>query len=448
MHSIARLTNEQKLVIVILFAGLVLRVLFLQSYAHPVVSPDTYGYNLVGNRILKGEQPLLNDERTPVYPLFFKIVMNLSGRTNDRLDTVDFEKGAKNIAIFQMFVSLICSYIFYRALQLVSIHPILRYIGMFIYTSDFIILSWDNALLTESLSISLMTAVLYLTLLVVKYNKWKYTFLLTLLLTIGYLLRPVFLVLPCCIYPILILKKQTLQKRIALVALGCITMIFPFLTYVINTRTYEYRGLNHITDINVLGRLLKDKIPVESAKNNQFYSEVAKHIRGTNANSDPYYFLYTVDPTLLVRTNNRKELNELKDFTDTVIHNQWPAYTVGALRDIPSALGDPQNPIHKPENLSFHEIWIPLYLLRNVLQYLFTFLPILISLLVIRLLFSHGTTQYFKQSLLTIISLVVGFTLSVVGGGYSDFQRLLSPITPLVYFMASSLTAIFPRNKS
>jgi hypothetical protein len=429
--------NEKAWIIIFFFIAILLRFLYFFSNPIPTVMPDTYGYNSVGYRILEGKMPLINDERTPLYPLLLNVMTRIAGRTDNRLDTPEFILGSQYLTFFQSVVFLVALLFFYKTLKILKIPLVFRLVSLYLLSSNFYLLFYERVLLTESLSVSLVIITTYIGIKLILKPQFFYFLLSTFYFLLLFLLRPVFLLFPLTLFPLVMILNRTKKILVPCLLSLFVFYLLPSIFYFSNIHNYSYSGINHITDVNVLGRILKNNISVESAKTNKFYQPVMDY-RKKGGFWDPYYFLFAFDPTLLTRDNNRKELGELQKFTKTVMINQLPMYIFGGIKDIPSALLESPS---SPPNISakYYLLWNLLYQISRGTQILLSvFIPISILLFLYKLIAKSYTltTFYIQSSIFYLLFSILYLLLTTVLFGYSDFGRLLLPIVPILILQA------------
>lgn len=426
-HSTLHRVPEKVWVSLVLALGVVLRVLYAHAVPQPIVMPDTYGYNLVGHRIINGEMPFLNDERTPLYPLLFNTVMRLAGRTDVRLDTPQFRLGAGYIAIIHSIMSVLSILVFWQTLRFLRVPLLFRLILTSAYSVYYPVLVFERLLLTESLAISLTVLTVYTALKLIERPR-PFNFGITVsLFLVLFLLRPVYIAFPVTLMPIVLFIHRS-KRMVALTTISFFFfLVLPGLNILENIRSYNYPGINHITDVNVLGRILKDGIPTASAVGNRFRIPFEEY-RESGRLPDPYYFLYAYDPSLLTRSDNRQELNELRDFASTVMKSELSAYVSGGIKDIPFALRELPVPPPAP-TLRYSPLWNILYRTGTTIHFSLVVTYLLIPGILIAVCLRRPACSPYGFFLYLAISYLLSVTVLF---GYSDFGRLLLPNFPIL----------------
>lgn len=436
MHSTRPIINEKVWILFTLCIAVVIRMLFFFSTPTPITMPDTFGYNSVGYRIFQTSLPILNDERTPVYPILFTLSMNLAGRTENKLDIPSFYKGAQILAFFQSAVAVISLLMLYKILHLLRLPDKVRYaIGM-LTAVDIMVFSWERFLLTESLAISWMIGAVYLALRTTKVKpRVTHYVYVALYLGLGFLLRPAFVGIGfALVFAGLFISKKTAIQYGSITALY---LVFPAALIISNAMNFNYKGINHVTDIAALGRILKNSIPIESAKNNIFYPSVTSY-RAQNSSYDPFDYLYYYDQTFLNRTDNKDKLNELKTFTGTVLKNHPFLYCGGLLRDfVPALLEAPSN--SNPQyTIRYKPLWNFLYSLFKPVRFLqLLSLPLGILVFFIQWVKKRSYTE------ITVLLALCSYMLIASVTVYNDYGRILIPARiPLLLLFISSVRAL------
>lgn len=401
----------------VLFLGGVLRYLYAQSVP-PTIAPDTYGYNSVGFRILSGQEPVMSDERPPVYPLLLATTAKFFGRSDDRLDTKAFQQTAALITFFQAFFGLATIILIYSLSASLGLPLGWGVLVSFLVGTNIMIFGWERQLLTESLATFLLTLVAYFGVKFSVKSASTVTWLLVITFTVAFLLKPVFLLLPMVYYPSVfwIFPKA---RRLSFLSLLCFLAVVT--AYVVsNVYYYHYPGINHVTDVNALGKILTFRLPIPAGLESNPFTKPFVSYETRGGTPDPYLFLWSYDPTFLTRTNNIPELNQLREFTTFIVLSNFFSYLVTSIAEIPHALGATDPRLIPNSNAPFLPLWHGLFTVFAWLQKMFVLTLFLMPLTLLN-------KKVFLVGLLTF-----SFLLSTVVGGYGEFYRILSPLQPLL----------------
>lgn len=110
------------------------------------------------------------------------------------------------VALFQIIVSIISIYFFYKALELVVKNKLIIIIFTILYSSSNAIIGWDKVILTESLSISGTVIFIYLLLSYLKKPTKKLAICIPIYTLVLIMIRPTFLLYFCIIAVFWILR--------------------------------------------------------------------------------------------------------------------------------------------------------------------------------------------------------------------------------------------------
>jgi len=117
----------------------------------------------------------------------------------------------------------------------------------------------------------------------------------------------------------------------------CISLLLPFVFAFLNSGFHGYTGISQINEINLLGRILEFKLPIEAGKQYKTYYDAVLDYRQKNGEPMPYRFIDIYTPLTYVDT---KLMMELQRFDRAVIAANLPSYVVGATSYIPKIFSD------------------------------------------------------------------------------------------------------------
>lgn len=466
------------LFISIFLLSLVIRLAYVRTY-QPQILPDTYGYYLIGQRITSGQLPIFNPQRTPGYPLFLQVTYAMTGAQKSEINSVGFWRGAGITTFIQSALSALgvtlLTWLFYQltkysgiALERTNSHSreiprqarddnfIFIIILNLLLASNILTFSWDSLLVVESLSTSwLALSSIWLFITLIKPTKFK---ILTLIIFgwLGFLLKPVFLGLPIIWFflhglsfrvPMLIGARNLIHQWISLPAGRQVTLhipkfemtlsksilifiLLPLFYILINWQTVNYPGINHVQDINLLGRVIKDKLGPKAGEKiaPELTKKLSEYQNGDNP-KDPYTFLQSADPTLLTDDTRQADRNRLKPWVNTIILSNLPQYVWGVIKDLPTALYSYQ--------MEKYELGIMNYgFISSFHKTLITILTPIILLLIFPAFNNWRKKISMETSIILILHLTIWYMLvATVAFGYGEYARLLTPIQPVVYFL-------------
>jgi hypothetical protein len=320
------------------FAALTVRVLYAIAAPAIYFNVDTSGYYGLGVNLFAHPslQTLITPYRTPVYPIFLNAIMYIAGVGGSTFGSPTFLTGVAVVVAIQMLIGAIAFTAFCLVLtRLIPNRTRLLFSTFLLF--DVFVIGWEHTLMTEGLAISVslaITTVLFHMLLGPTRKKFM---LLWLLFAFGFLLRPSFIVYPIATLP---LVAWYFRKRARTVFLACITLaaaaIVPLAYAGINYAQTGYFGIQFVSDIDVLGRILGFTIPVASAKQyTYFYTTVIDSRKKDVVIPTGFQFLDQYDPSIYGKVYR---FVELQAFNKTVILHNIPLYVTKAMGTIPEIL--------------------------------------------------------------------------------------------------------------
>ena len=417
---------------IILLVSFLLRFLYLNNFPVILIQADTFGYYLLGQKILSSDfaRFIINDERTFIYPVFLNLITALLGHYKVNLVSNTFFELAKYIVYVQSFFAILSLMFLYKGLVLVKIKPVKSLVYTLFICLNYILFAWEKILLTESLAISLLILTFYLFIKLIKKPSKMHFLGIFILFLLNFLLRPIYIALPFVTMPIIILYFQ--NRKVIIKSVIVLSLFFLFiLSYARhNAIHFQYAGISRNSDINLLGKILQFNLPVEAGKNasSYFYHNVLDY-RKTAKSSMPFRFLENYDRDIYKKSYL---FNELRQFNTKVIIHNFSAFIYKSTLQIPKALMEVSEVItlSKPQSGSLNIFFYQLFILYKNLQFL-TFLIIP--------LYPLTVYQFFKKkNLLNTIILFLG-TISIyqiifaVFLSYGEFGRLICISQPLAY---------------
>lgn len=389
--------------------ALLVRILYGISAPTIIYGPDSSGYYSIGK-----EMVLVHPYRTPLYPFFIHAVFYSMGLGNIAEGAPGFDRALAVVVAIQMIIGAAAFAIFARSIN--------KWLALFL-VFDVFTFGWERSILTEGLAVSFMlitTAVLFHIL--QKPTKQKFI-ILFILFTLGFLLRPALLTIPIAALPILAwhFRKKTPVVMYSIVTLVCFLLV-PLTYAQINKAVSGYNGIQIVGDIDILGRILETKLPIDSAKQYEYFYTTVRDYQTKNLTPHPFRFLEFYDPNIY---GKMERFNELHRFNQTVILNNSPAFLLNMVKNITNVLLEinmftPAPPLLKA--------------LYGNMQYLTLLIPFL---WIVEMLFwlKKPTRERSVIMLLgTIVMSQILLTAAVVYKDYGgQYQRLLAPIRPQMF---------------
>ncbi|MCL5798120.1 MAG: hypothetical protein M1366_04940, partial [Patescibacteria group bacterium] len=263
-------------------------------------------------------------------------------------------------------------------------------------------------------------------------HKWQLSTLFILFLTFcaGFLLKPVFIFLPFATLPILVFHFRNKMVYFSSLIFLILFTTLPVSYTSYNLKTYDYGGISHVSDINLLGKILQFDLPVTSGKSSDYFYKTVTDWHTHNGTSMPYRFLEHYDPNIYI--SGKWKLNSLPSFNMTVITHNLPLYFVDSFKQIPQALTDASD-IIKPDVTSENQLSVffsNLFMTYKDTQYVF----LIIFLAYPLTFFLYLSKPNKKNTSLMLLGTLCAYQIILsVFFSYGEFGRLISVAQPILY---------------
>jgi len=433
------ISQKKILFILVITTAVIIRHLFSVYHASITIASDTYGYYGIA-RLLQQDFAgyFINDSRTPFYPLFLAIIMKFKSYTDVPILTAEFSDGANLIAFVQHIIGILSLSLLFFILQELKINKKLTAIFVILLAVNPMLFSWERVLMPETLAIFFLILIAFILIKGLKSGKSAYFYLLLPLFIFLFLLKPIYVLLPIFILPIIYIHKRTKKSLLLIVSISFLYLLVPFSYIKINQIRYHYRGINRSSDINLLGKILKYDLPVEAAKDIKYFYQNVKDYRTAKRDSMPYRFLEYYDPAVYGKT---EILNLLPAFNYQVISSNLPDFTFKSVAELPQALTEASELVTPYETVSpLGRFFNLLFTIYKSFQYLFFLLIILIPYSFIKFLKKPG----FLNTVLVILGIISLYQIFFsVFFSYGEFGRLINPVQPIIYLF---ILMIFTRH--
>ena len=245
-------------ILVIVIAALMIMLYYL-NYPPIEQTLDTPSYlysmhqmQLIGNPV--------NDQRLPTYPLFLLLIFAVSGQGN--LTAVEIVQGILFVCVVGE-VYVLGFYLFRKTWLAFTISLLVG--------TDVIIISFVKPIMTEGLSLWLVTTMVLMVVLFLKTNHWRY-FWLAIAMT-GFLLfiRPEWVLFPCLLIPYLYWSKRAdlPRKQFILRLFAALLILYlPVACYIAaNYFINDTPTLTTISYVNIFGKIVEYHMQDESPAN-------------------------------------------------------------------------------------------------------------------------------------------------------------------------------------
>lgn len=421
------------ILILVLFFAAAIRYLYFLYKPEIGVSADTYGYYKLGDEIMaQGKYgKIINDDRTPLYPLILGLSAVETGGSGAQIMSYGFLHSMRPVILFQYLLGLLSIVILFVILRrLLKVNIFITGLFTAFSAGNIMLFAWENLLLTETWSMLFLVFSLYLLLSLL--HKWRISILLILLLTFcaGFLLKPVFIFLPFATLPILIFHFQNKKVYISSLTLLVFFAVLPVYYIYYNLNTYGYGGISHVSDINLLGKILQFNLPLKGVQPGNYFYKTVTDYRTLNLTPMPYRFLEHYDSAIYL--TDKWKLNTLPSFNLSVIANNLPVFITDSLGQIPPALIDTSEIIKPdiPGGENTAGFFLSLYKFYGNMQYVFLIILIAYPLTV----FLYLRKPDRKNTIIMLLGTIAAYQIIFsVFFSYGEFGRLISVAQPILY---------------
>lgn len=430
------------------FILLVVTVLFRWLYGlfrpQLPIYPDGLGYWSLGQQMLANPtlSNLVSEFRTPVYPLFIALVGKLVGVVNIPLTSPLFNPAAAAIMLFQTVLGIISVLLFLQILLLGGWQRTLAFILAVFLAGNITVFTWERTLLTEGLAVFGLMLTSYLLIQTIAEPRGNNFFWLLLSFAFNFLLRPAFLLVPLVTLPFLVFYRRTTKVLVLAltVLLGYLAVVSGYI--MLNKFYHNYAGIQHVGEIDLLGKILQFNLSVDSAGHIAYFYETVSDYRRWNKGYEAFRFLETYDPDIYTNT---LRMNELQEFVRTVISHNFPVYMFKVLIDVPRVMLDTSILIRVAPQAG-NSLSLFFFLLGEIyrLGLWLTLLALPLYPFVVTRFLRHPTQKTTILAVFGTLALTQIFLNAFVV--YEDHGRLLAPIQPhLLLFVSGSLLILFNR---
>ncbi len=411
-----------------------------------LIYPDTIGYFNNAVKLKTGDPlfVLFSDERVPFYPIIIHSVTHAKHLYNlydpqrtiphhERLVLLNILFGLGTIC----FATLIVNALFKSQLIVFVLGCIIASNSAFLY--------WEHSVLPESLATFLFTALVYFSIIGFIKQSLPSVIFLTAISILLFLTKPIFLFLPMAIFFVFMVQYK--KRKLFFYSIICLFMYCGviFIYVAGNMRYHGYRGINHASDINLLGRIMQLHPPIQN--NTSFFSTSLQTYWSLNKELNPYRFLEWSNPAIY---GTGTLLEELRIFTQSVVKRNFLSYIVFAIPDIIPSLTDYEISTDMITNKASATISIiffrSLHRLHIIIHYLgislIVFFPINIYVWVLNTLRKRQTGIHYGTTLIVSGAVMYVVILAALGS-YDSFGRLTTPSVPILFIaIASSITQL------
>lgn len=416
-------------ILIIIFIAAVIRILYYYHFPGIQAQPDTWMYYYLGRQMMTGNflKYFVNNERTPVYPLFLNMISYFSGSLGAPMPSDLFSIAMEKVILVQTLIGIIGISVFYITLRIIGLSAVKSFLITLFTSCNLLVFGWERILLTESLGTFFLIFLFFVIIRILKQDKVVDYIYLLFLLVAGFLLKPFYLFLPFFVFPVIVYyrrNKTALWGSIIVIAGFSLSVLFYIER---NSRLFDYRGINKISEINMLGKILELNLNVEPAKEVPYLYNNVKEYRAKGGEPMPYRFLekyYFYDDPVLFR--------ELGKFNSLVIKGNFMNYFTGSLMQIPRGLVYMSELyiLKRPRESILGDIFLNIAKFYKIMQYLnfiiFFSFPVT--------LYSFITGKSFRYAVLALLGVISLYQIFFsVFFSYGEFGRLISSGLPLIF---------------
>lgn len=436
-------SSKYTIMTIVFTLAVAVRVLFSLYQPKAFITADSVGYFDLGVEMIKNPkvETLISEFRTPLYPVFVASLSNVLGFTGNSITDINFEPIGNTISDIQNIVGVIGVILLFSFLVRIGFSNSTLWALSLLTVFNIFVFYWERSLLTEALATTTLLLSLVLFARTLRNPNSINYILLCISYGVNFLLRPAFLFLPTVTLPFLFFSCKKRSEKIQVFVAILMSCLIPVLYIAGNTIYHNYKGIQHVGDIDVLGRILEFDTPIEAAKTNTYFYEKVTEYRSRNGNPMPFEFINTYDATLYTNTT---KMNELQAFTRSVVLDNFPSYAMRAFSTIPQAMTDvsPFMKIADGSKLSLRMFFSGLLALyRMVLPFTLLVFP----LYPVAMYFVFRERSIRRILLATVGSVVVSQIILTAFVVYrEDYGRLFASIQPLLLiFIVGTLQELF-----
>ncbi|OGG02373.1 hypothetical protein A2W14_00440 [Candidatus Gottesmanbacteria bacterium RBG_16_37_8] len=443
-----------KTVIVVIFVCFIvyyIRNLYYSNSSLYFFYPDTYHY-LNRAQELANHAPLVNPFRLPLYPL---VLLNLSKLRGDfivdslNIYTINF----RNLLRFQKDISLLGAFFFILLSGLIFGYGRKFLLVAIIYALNIRIFGWDKNILTECLTLAVMSIYVFSAIKFITSKNLLYLLVTVIISDILFLLRPVYLILTFALLPFIIyhlFKQNKLRLIIASFFIVASTALVPLYYSYQNYKLYSYTGISTVPVHNLLAKIWQYRLDLHNFTPADKYEKilydcVKNHpITPLNDTTDCLFALNLEDN--LYSINSAKIIGP---FAKKIILKQPFTYIARSTMLFPHAL------ITTASDMTWISTWANNNMVRLFWNYLLSVYNLLqITFLSFFILYPYSLYCFFKKpdqinTIVVILGIIVFYQLSFnTFFVQSEYIRLRAPIEPILllycfYYYLRIINAVF-----
>ncbi len=386
------------------------------------ITVDTYGY-LNALQHLQATGNPVDSFRLPTYPLFLLIIYKLTHQGN--LMAVSITQG----------VLFVCATVelYILALLVMGQKWTAFFVGLLVGT-NVILISYIKPIMTEGLSLWLLTTTLLMAVLFLQTLRYRFFWLTSLCLLFLMFTRPEWIFLPCLLFAYMLIKtrKKLARRTIILHTAGALLLIYGCIgAYIVANKVINgVASLSTVSDMNTIGKMIQYRMQDETPYNPYLSHIFDRFIR--EGITSPYQILGKA-PEL-----GGRHLQETAAFARAIILHHPVQFLLDSIPPFFASLyhyypaGSLPTPPHSPGPYS---PFVNALLSFDQALYTTNILFPLCALIWLVCCWYHRTRHSFCVQTMGFITLVVVYALVIttLGGYYeTDYMRVHIVFDPLI----------------
>lgn len=416
----------------IIAVAVCIRVLFYLNYPGYQTTGDSVTYYLTG-KSMRATRVFADQWRTPVYPMIIALPYILEGKAMpEEFPYLSYEFIAIRVA--QSVAGIIALIILFYLLMALGVRETGAGWYCLFMACNRTLMVFEHQLLTESFSLFCLLCIVFWLVKLMKTFSWRVFFMTSILSIFVVFLRPSYIALPLVVSG---LVGWRYWRRQIVIAVGAVSVVYASLLIAYmqtNATYYKYQGISRISDVNLLGKILTYKLPIDTTPDTTGVKQIIGDYLSWNPDPNPwsvfrsYPQLYTI-----------AYAKPLGDFVHAVVRNNIGTYFVRATREIPASLIDVSGENEIAYSTKRFE-WLFSWL--NSMYYWSQYINLIILVAAPYYILAALRKKNAQTSGYMVLSIVALYHIAfAVYLGYADFARHLSVVQPLLYFLSFSFIA-------
>ena len=413
----------------VLVLAILVTVCSFLNYPHPITTADTGSY-FVSVRQLQATGNPVHPWRLPVYPLFIVFIYAVSGQGN--LMAVSIVQGA-------LFV--LTALEFYTLTALILKRGWLAFLISLFVSTNLILLSYSKPIMTEGLSLWLLTTLVLCAIYFAKTLQVRMLWLLAICMLLLCFTRPEWLCFPIFLYGylfFLVIPRKDRRGMLLPILISVITIYALLGCYlVLNAQEYGFVGLSSVENMNLVGKILQYNMQDEAPAQYQHISRIfdTSIAQGTRS---PFQILHTA-PELA-----QNYAQPVRDFAIAIIVRHPGEFLLKSIPYTFSSLTYYYPPPQSPVPGLFYQPLTWLLSIHRVLYAGNALFPLCAVVWIFLLCWRRTRSASFIQNMGLVVLITLYELIITTLGGYfeSDYARFHTVFNPLIILTIWSLLSV------